>query len=71
VWVPLGLALATAALLPVLVHSDAIARSAEVAVDLRHQLGAYLDMVTMLLAGNSGYEGALDQASRAGVGGYT
>jgi hypothetical protein len=68
VWIPLGLALATAALLPVLVHSDAIARSAEVAVDLRHQLGAYLDMVTMLLAGNSGYEGALDQASRAGDG---
>ncbi len=68
VWVPLGLALATAALLPVLVHSDATARSTEVAVDLRHQLGAYLDMVTMLLAGNSGYEGALDQASRAGDG---
>ena len=68
VWIPLGLTLATATLLPVVVHSDAIARSAEVAVDLRHQLGAYLDMVTMLLAGNSGYEGALDQASRAGDG---
>ncbi len=68
VWIPLGLSLATAVLLPVLVHSDAIARSADVAVDLRHQLGAYLDMVTMLLAGNSGYEGALDQASRAGDG---
>ncbi len=43
-------------------------RSADVAVDLRHQLGAYLDMVTMLLAGNTGYEGALDQAARAGDG---
>jgi tight adherence protein C len=67
-WIPLGLSLATAALLPILVHSDAMARSAEIAVDLRHQLGAYLDMVTMLLAGNSGYEGALDQAARAGDG---
>ena len=45
-----------------------MAASAEVAVDLRHQLGAYLDMVTMLLAGNTGYEGALDQAARAGDG---
>ena len=45
-----------------------MARSAGITVDLRHQLGAYLDMVTMLLAGNTGYEGALDQASRAGDG---
>ena len=37
-------------------------------IDLRHQLGAYLDMVTMLLAGNVVYEGALDQAARAGDG---
>ncbi len=47
---------------------DALARAAEVTVDLRHQLGAYLDMVTMLLAGNTGYEGALEQAARAGDG---
>ena len=53
---------------PGLVHSTTMAASAEVAVDLRHQLGAYLDMVTMLLAGNTGYEGALDQAARAGDG---
>lgn len=68
VWIPAVLSLASAALLPMLVHSDAMSRSADVAVDLRHQLGAYLDMVTMLLAGNSGYEGALDQAARAGDG---
>ena len=68
VWIPAALALATAAVAPLLVHSDAMARSAAVAVDLRHQLGAYLDMVTMLLAGNTGYEGALDQAARAGDG---
>lgn len=67
-WVPAVLSVAAALLLPVLVHSDAMARSADVAIDLRHQLGAYLDMVTMLLAGNSGYEGALDQAARAGDG---
>lgn len=68
VWVPAAISIAAAMLLPLLVHSDAMSRSAEVAVDLRHQLGAYLDMVTMLLAGNSGYEGALDQAARAGDG---
>ncbi len=68
VWIPAALALAAAALLPLVVHSDAMTRSAEVAIDLRHQLGAYLDMVTMLLAGNTGYEGALDQAARAGDG---
>jgi hypothetical protein len=68
VWIPAALSIAAAVLLPVLVHSDAMARSADVAIDLRHQLGAYLDMVTMLLAGNSGYEGALDQAARAGDG---
>ncbi len=53
---------------PLLVHSNAIARAAEVRIDLRHQLAAYLDMVTMLLAGNSGHEGALEQAARAGDG---
>ena len=68
VWIPAALAIASAALLPLLVHSDAMARSADVAIDLRHQLGAYLDMVTMLLAGNTGYEGALEQAARAGDG---
>jgi len=68
IWIPAALSVAAAMLLPVLVHSDAMARSAEVAIDLRHQLGAYLDMVTMLLAGNSGYEGALDQAAKAGDG---
>jgi hypothetical protein len=68
IWVPLLLALAGGVIAPVVVHSDAMSRSADVAVDLRHQLGAYLDMVTMLLAGNTGYEGALDQAARAGDG---
>ena len=68
VWIPAALAIAAAALVPLLVHSDTMARSADVAVDLRHQLGAYLDMVTMLLAGNTGYEGALEQAARAGDG---
>jgi hypothetical protein len=68
IWVPAALSVACAIVLPLLVHSTTMAASAEVAVDLRHQLGAYLDMVTMLLAGNTGYEGALDQAARAGDG---
>jgi hypothetical protein len=71
---PLGLAVPAAAslicalLAPLTVHSDAVRRAAEVRVDLRHQLAAYLDMVAMLLAGNTGHEGALEQASRAGDG---
>lgn len=67
-WVPGGVSLLVALVVPAVLHSDAMSTSAEVAVDVRHQLGAYLDMVTMLLAGNSGYEGALDQAARAGDG---
>jgi Flp pilus assembly protein TadB len=67
-WVPTAVAMVVAVIAPALVHSTTMAASAEVAVDLRHQLGAYLDMVTMLLAGNTGYEGALDQAARAGDG---
>ena len=68
IWVPAALSVACAIVLPLLVHSTTMAASTEVAIDLRHQLGAYLDMVTMLLAGNTGYEGALDQAARAGDG---
>jgi len=67
-FVPAALSLVSALAVVFAMHSDAMARSAEVKIDLRYQLGAYLDMVTMLLAGNSGYEGALDQAARAGDG---
>jgi hypothetical protein len=67
-WIPAVLSIAAAIVAPLIVHSSAMAASADVAVDLRHQLGAYLDMVSMLLAGNTGYEGALDQAARAGDG---
>ena len=67
-WVPAACSLVGAMAAPMLVHSTTMAASADVAVDLRHQLGAYLDMVAMLLAGNTGYEGALDQAARAGDG---
>ena len=68
IWIPVALAIACAVVSAAVVHSTTMAASAEVALDLRHQLGAYLDMVTMLLAGNTGYEGALDQAARAGDG---
>jgi tight adherence protein C len=68
IWIPASLSLVGAIVAPLLVHSTTMAASADVTLDLRHQLGAYLDMVTMLLAGNTGYEGALDQAARAGDG---
>ena len=67
-WIPAALSIACAIAAPLLVHATTMAASSDIAVDLRHQLGAYLDMVTMLLAGNTGYEGALDQAARAGDG---
>ena len=46
----IGLSLLGAAAAPFAVHSDAISRSDDVRIDVRHQLSAYLDMVTMLLA---------------------
>ncbi len=67
-YVPMGLSLAGAVVAPVALHADVMSRSEERRIDLRYQLSAYLDMVTMLLAGNTGHEGALDQAARAGDG---
>ena len=68
VFVPMGLSLLAAALVPTIIHSSAIADADEIRIDLRHQLSAYLDMMTMLLAGNTGHEGALQQAAEAGDG---
>lgn len=67
-WAPISLGICGSVASVLVVHSDAMSTSQQVAVDLRHQVGAYLDMVTMLLAGNTGSEGALDQAARAGDG---
>jgi Flp pilus assembly protein TadB len=53
---------------PTVFHASTVERAAAVTVDLRYQTSAYLDVVTMLLAANTGYEGALDQAARAGDG---
>lgn len=68
VFVPAGVALLAAVLAPLLVHSAAVAEADERRIDLRHQLSALLDMMTMLLAGNAGHEGALQQAADAGDG---
>lgn len=53
---------------PMVVHSSAISAAGLRRTDLRHELSAYLDVVSMLLAGNSGYEGALERAAWAGDG---
>ena len=66
--VPLWVGLAGAALGPFLVHLDLRTRARLVVVDLRHQLSAYLDVVSMLLAANHGNEGALTTAAEAGDG---
>jgi hypothetical protein len=66
--VPLGLVLVSAIASPLLVQSTMRQRAADVRRDLRYQLSAYLDVVTMLLAGNVGNEGSLRQAAQAGDG---
>lgn len=53
---------------PVALHASTVERAAAVLADLRYQTSAYLDVVTMLLAANTGYEGALQQAAHAGDG---
>lgn len=50
------------------VHLDAAQRAEGVSTDLRHQLSAYLNVLTMLLAANHGNEGALKLAAEAGDG---
>lgn len=68
VFVPVVGALALAALAPLLVHTALVEEAQSMRGDLRYQVSAYLDVVTMLLAGNTGYEGALEQAAHAGDG---
>jgi Flp pilus assembly protein TadB len=67
-FVPALAALACAVIGPLLVHTATVEKAATVKTDLRYQVSAYLDVVTMLLAGNTGYEGALEQAAHAGDG---
>ena len=66
--IPAALSVLAAVAAPAIVHLDAVSSADDVRVDLRHQLSAFLDMVTMLLAGNSGHEGALLTAAAAGDG---
>lgn len=66
--IPAGLSFVAMIVAPLVVHSSAIAAADLVRIDLRHQLSAYLDMLTMLLAGNTAHEGALEQAAAAGDG---
>lgn len=68
VYIPVGMALVGLVAGPLIVHVAVVERARDVQTDLRFQLSAYLDVVTMLLAGNSGHEGALEQAAHAGDG---
>ena len=67
-WLPAGVSVLAAMLAPLAIHADTMSKSDQRRIDVRFQLSAYLDMVTMLLAGNSGHEGALREAARAGDG---
>ena len=68
VFVPLLASLALVVLAPFAVHTVVVDEAQSLRSDLRYQVSAYLDVVTMLLAGNTGYEGALEQAAHAGDG---
>lgn len=68
IFVPLVAALVLAVLAPIVVHTTVVDDARARRSDLRYQVSAYLDVVTMLLAGNTGYEGALEQAAHAGDG---
>jgi Flp pilus assembly protein TadB len=65
---PVVVTIAGVTVAPLVVHSTMRSAAAEIRRDMRHQLSAYLDVVTMLLAGNVGNEGALRQAAHAGDG---
>ncbi|MEO5724762.1 MAG: hypothetical protein ABIQ39_09720 [Ilumatobacteraceae bacterium] len=65
---PLAAAIALAAVAPLVVHVEMRQAAALIRRDLRYQLSAYLDVVTMLLAGNVGNEGSLRQGALAGDG---
>lgn len=67
-WVPLALELGGAIVGPLIIHKSMRSAAAQQRNDLRYQLSSYLDVVTMLLAGNVGNEGALRQAAQAGDG---
>lgn len=67
-FIPIVAALAGLALGPMILHTATVEQANEIRGDLRYQASAYLDVVTMLLAGNTGYEGALEQAAHAGDG---
>ncbi|NNE12707.1 MAG: hypothetical protein HKN41_10760, partial [Ilumatobacter sp.] len=67
-FVPTIAAIGGAVLVPLVVHTTLVAEADAVRSDFRYQVSAYLDVVTMLLAGNTGYEGALEQAAHAGDG---
>jgi Flp pilus assembly protein TadB len=66
--VPLAVAVVGALVGPMIVHNSMRSSAAAIRHDLRYQLSSYLDVVTMLLAGNVGNEGALRQAAQAGDG---
>jgi tight adherence protein C len=68
VFIPVVLCLVGAAAGPLVLHALLVERAAAERSNLRYQVSAYLDVVTMLLAGNSGYEGALEQGAHAGDG---
>ena len=68
VFVPVIVGFVLATVAPIVVHTGVVENARARRSDLRYQVSAYLDVVTMLLAGNTGYEGALEQAAHAGDG---
>lgn len=68
VWSPVVLALVAAVLVVLARYLALVAEARAIDVELRHQLAGFLDVVTIVVAGNIGHEGALRIAAEAGDG---
>lgn len=66
--IPISVVIAATALAIVIVQTQLTTRIGQIRTDIRHQLSCYLDLVSMLLAGDTGYDSALRTAAEAGSG---
>lgn len=67
-WSPVVITVGIGVLVPVIRYVVLVARARTIHIELRHQLAGYLDLVTIVIAGNIGYEAALRIAADSGDG---
>ena len=67
-WSPAAVAVGVGVIVPVIRCVVLVTRARTVHIELRHQLAGYLDLVTIVIAGDIGYEAALRIAADSGDG---